>query len=66
MSQNLSKNLLADLKMLMAVKVLEETLWVKSVFSDNFFKSLNDFLDIRLVKLSCFRSAVISLSSHVI
>jgi hypothetical protein len=65
MSKDLSEYFLTDLKVIMIVKILEETLWVESVLPDNFLESFDYFSDFRLILFSSLRSSIVSLSIYI-
>lgn len=66
MGQDLSEDLLADLKMNMFVKVLEKALSIKSVLPNNFFKSFDDVFHLLAILFSWILFAVNGLSADII
>lgn len=64
--QNLSENLGCYFKMSVQVKILEETLSIKSVFTDYFLKISNNLLNSSTLILSWFSTAIICKSPGII
>lgn len=64
--QNLSENLLRDLLASVLIKVLEETLAIKSVFLNNFLKSNNNIVNNLTFLFSRLSFSVVGSGSNII